>query len=153
MYNFIIKTLSTFFYIGYLPFIPGTMASLAALVLFYFIKDNFLIYAAVTLSSIILGFLIGDAAEDIFKKKDHRSIVIDEVSGMLIGLAFIPYDFKLMVIAFFLFRLFDTLKPYPADRLQVLKGAKGIMSDDIVAGVYTNIVLQLAVRLVSFRTS
>ena len=153
MLKFIIKTLSTFFYIGYLPFIPGTFASAAALVLFYFIKDNFFIYAAVTLFLTILGFLICGSAERLFAKKDHRAIVIDEVSGMLLSLAFIPHDFKLVLVAFFVFRLLDTVKPYPADRLQDLKGSAGVMGDDIVAGLYTNIMLQLVVRLISFRVS
>lgn len=153
MRNLIIKTLSTFFYIGYLPFIPGTMASLTALVLFYLIKDRPVIFPLTTLSLTILGFLVTDAAEDIFKKKDHRSIVIDEISGMLLSLLFIPYSFKLMVVAFFVFRLLDTVKPYPADRLQDLRGAKGIMGDDIVAGLYTNIVLQAVIRLTCFKTS
>jgi phosphatidylglycerophosphatase A len=152
MYNFIIKTLSTFFYIGYLPLIPGTAASLAALVLYYFIKDSFF-YKVAILSFTVLGFLIGGSAEKIFKKKDHSSIVIDEVSGMLLSLAFIRYNFTLTVIAFFVFRIMDTLKPYPADKMQRLKGSLGIMSDDIVAGLYTNIVLQAVIRLTSFKTS
>ena len=151
--NFIIKTLSTFFYVGYLPFMPGTFASIAAVFLFYFVKDNNFLYILLTLTLIALGFLLAGRAEKIFNKKDAGCIVIDEVSGMLLSLIFIPYDIKLVIIAFILFRILDTLKPYHLDRLKNLTGSIGIMSDDIVAGLYTNIILQVVLRLVSFRAS
>ncbi|PIP20528.1 MAG: phosphatidylglycerophosphatase A [Candidatus Omnitrophica bacterium CG23_combo_of_CG06-09_8_20_14_all_40_11] len=144
--DFIIKTLSTFFYVGYLPFIPGTFASIAAILLFYFIKDNNSIHILLTLILIALGFLITGRAEKIFNKKDARCIVIDEVSGMLLSLIFIPSDIKLVIMAFILFRILDALKPLPSDRLQNLTGSIGIMSDDIVAGLYTNIILQVVLR-------
>lgn len=149
----IIKIISTFFYIGYLPFIPGTFGSIAGILLFYLIKDNLPVYALFTLSLIILGFLVSGEAEKILNKKDAKCIVIDEVCGMLLSLIFIPYNIKTVIIAFLLFRILDSLKPYPAARLQNLKGSRGIMADDIVAGLYTNIILQIILRLASFRIS
>lgn len=149
----IIKTLSTFFYIGYLPLIPGTFGSLVGVLIFYLIKDNVLMYRLATLLLIVIGFLVTGEAEKIMEQKDAKYIVIDEVSGMLLSLMFIPYDIKLVIIAFFLFRLLDTLKPYPAGVLQDLKGSRGVMGDDIIAGLYTNIILQVVLRLASFRTS
>lgn len=149
----IVKTLSTFFYVGYLPFIPGTFASLAGLGIFCLVKDQAVIYLTTAFCLVISGFLVSGEAEKIFGKKDHRSIVIDEVSGMLLSLIFIPYEFKSAVIAFFVFRLMDTLKPYPANRLQNLKGSLGVMGDDIVAAVYTNIIVQVAARCASFTAS
>jgi phosphatidylglycerophosphatase A len=140
--------------VGYLPFIPGTFASIAGILLIYLLKDNSFIYILFTVVLIILGFLISGKAEKIFNKKDARFIVIDEVSGMLLSLLlFIPYDIKLIVMAFILFRILDAFKPYPSDRLQRLAGSIGIMSDDIVAGLYTNIILQIVSRLVSLRAS
>ncbi len=65
---------------------------------------------------------------------------------MLLSLLFIPYDLKLVIIAFFLFRILDTLKPYPAGRVQNIQGSIGIMGDDIIAALYTNIILQLVSR-------
>ena len=153
MHNFIIRTLSTFFYVGYLPFIPGTFASIVGVLLIYLLKDNSFIYILFTVVLIILGFLISGKAEKIFNQKDARFIVIDEVSGMLLSLLFIPYDIRLIVMAFILFRILDAFKPYPSDRLQRLAGSIGIMSDDIVAGLYTNIILQIVSRLVSLRAS
>jgi len=149
----IIKLISTFFYAGYLPLIPGTFGSLAGLFVFYLIKNNILILILATCVITILGFAVTGKAEAIFKKKDASYIVIDEVSGMLLSLLFLPYDIKLVVIGFFLFRILDTLKPFPAGRLQNLKGSLGIMTDDIVAAVYTNIILQVVLRLASFKTS
>jgi len=153
MRKFIIRTLSTFFYVGYLPFIPGTFASIAGLVIFFLVKDSTAVYLALTSFLLVAGFLTAGSAERLFNKKDHRSIVIDEVCGMLLSLLFVPYQPAIAVIGFFLFRLMDTLKPYPAHRLQDLKGSAGVMSDDIVAGIYTNIILQVAVRLASFTIS
>jgi len=148
----IIKALSTFFYIGYLPFIPGTFGSIAGVFLFWFLKDNIQLYMLSVVFLIILGFSIAGRAERLLNRKDASCIVIDEVSGMLLGLIFIPYDIKLIIIGFFLFRLLDTLKPYPAGALEELKGSIGIMGDDIVAGLYTNIILQVVLRLASFKT-
>lgn len=151
--NFIIKTLSTFFYLGYLPFLPGTFASIAGIFLFYLIKDNTFVYGLITVVLVVLGFLVSGEAERIFNKKDAKFIVIDEVSGMLISVMFMPYQMRLVIIAFIIFRILDGLKPYPADLLQKLKGSLGVMSDDIVAGLYTNIILQVVLRIASFRTS
>lgn len=151
--NFIVKIISTFFYVGYLPLIPGTFGSIAGLFLFYLLYKTTFIYVISLLALILLGFLTCGEAEKIFQKKDARYIVIDEVIGMLLSLLFIPYDIKLVIIAFFLFRLLDTLKPYPAGKLQEVRGSIGVVSDDIIAGLYTNIILQAVLRLASLRTS
>jgi phosphatidylglycerophosphatase A len=111
------------------------------------------IYTLVTILLIILGFLVSGPTERLLNKKDARCIVIDEASGMLLSLVFLPYDIKLVVIGFCLFRILDSLKPYPAGSLQNLKGSSGIMIDDIIAGFYTNIILQIVLRSAAFRTS
>ncbi len=151
--NFIIKAISTFFYVGYLPFIPGTLASIVALFLFYLARNSGLAQVFLTLAVIILGFLVSGRAEEVFNKKDPKYVVIDEVAGMLLSLAFIPYDIRIAVIAFILFRIFDILKPFPIKRLEKLPGAAGIMCDDIAAGIYTNIILQIILRFASFKAS
>ena len=153
IFKFIIKTVSTFFYVGYLPLIPGTFASLAGAYLFYLLKDNLILYSAFTLGLLIIGFFITGEAENIFAQKDSRYIVIDEVTGMFLALALVPYSFRMLILGFFLFRILDTLKPYPANRMERLKGSLGVMGDDIVAGLYTNIILQLAFRFISFKAS
>jgi phosphatidylglycerophosphatase A len=142
--------LSTFFYVGYLPFIPGTFGSAAGILLFYLIKDNDVFYILFTLIMVILGFSVAGRAEKIFNKKDAKCIVIDEVSGMLLSFMFLPYDIKLVIMGFILFRIFDSLKSYPANHMERLEGGIGIMSDDIIAGLYTNLILQVVLRLASF---
>ena len=81
--------------------------------------------------------------EKLLNKKDPGCIVIDEVAGMLIALSFMPYDFKIIILGFFFFRILDTFKPYPAGRIQNWHGSAGVIGDDLVAGIYTNILLQI----------
>jgi len=153
MKNFWIKLAATFFYLGYMPVMPGTFGSLAGLIIFYLIKDYVPIYLTITLFLLLLGLLLTAGAQEIFQKKDPRFIVIDEVTGMLISFIFVPYDVRLLIIGFFIFRILDTLKPFPADRLHNLKGGLGVMGDDIVAGIYTNLLLQILARTASFKIS
>lgn len=150
----LIKSLSTFFFIGYLPVMPGTFGSLAGLGVFWLIKSNGGNLFAVTLLLLILGFFSTGRTQEIFGRKDPGCVVIDEVCGMLISLLFMPYySVKVVFAAFFYFRLLDTLKPFPAGRIEKMGGRFGVMGDDITAAVYTNIVLQVVLRLASFRVS
>lgn len=151
--SLLVKIISTFFFVGYLPLIPGTIASIAGIFLFYLMRDNVFIHILITLVLIILGFLLTTKAEKIFARKDAPCIVIDEVGGMLLAFIFIPYEIRIVVITFFIFRILDTLKPYPVGRFQNLKGSLGIMSDDIIAGLCTNVILQIALRLTSLSAS
>jgi phosphatidylglycerophosphatase A len=153
MLKALVRILSTFFYVGYLPLIPGTFGSLAGIFLYYFVRGNLAEYLLVTSVVVIIGFFVCGRAERQMQKSDPRYVVIDEVAGMLASLLFIPYDIKLVVLAFLLFRILDTLKPFPAGRLERLKGSMGIMGDDLVAGLYTNIILQVVVNFSSFRIS
>ena len=146
MNRHLVKLLSTFLYLGYLPVMPGTFGSVAGVVLFYWLKDTLVGHLLCTLLLLILGFLVSPHAEKIFARIDAPFIVIDEVAGMLISFLFIPCSIKLLIIGFFLFRLLDTLKPFPADRIQSAAGGLGVMGDDVVAGLYANAVLQIVVR-------
>ncbi len=135
--------IASIFYVGYLPVAPGTLGSLAALVPYYFISHNAIIMAAVILIVVVLGFITAGKAEKIFGEKDPDEIVIDEFAGMLISLYRIPPVMGYVVTGFLLFRFFDIVKPKPISSLEKLNGSLGIMSDDIIAGVYTNIALQV----------
>lgn len=140
--------ITSVFYIGYLPVAPGTLGSFSALVLYYFICHSAVIMAAVILIVIALGFMTCGAVEKMFGEKDPGEIIIDEFSGMLISLYRIPPTMGYVVAGFLLFRFFDIVKPRPIHDLEKLKGSLGIMSDDIVAGVYANMILQ-AVYIIS----
>ena len=139
----IYRMIASVFYIGYLPVAPGTLGSLAAFIPYYFICNNAIIMAAVILTAIILGFITTGKVEKMFGEKDPGEIVIDEFAGMLISLYRIPPTMGYVVTGFLLFRFFDIVKPKPIKNLEQLKGSLGIMSDDIIAGVYANILLQI----------
>jgi len=141
------KLIASIFYIGYLPVAPGTLGSLAAVILNYFICRNVWVAPIVILVIIMLGFVTAGRVEKIFGEKDPGEIVIDEFGGMLISLYRIPPTMGYVVAGFLLFRFFDIVKPGPIRNLEKLKGSLGIMSDDIIAGVYTNIILQVAYLL------
>ncbi|RJP29778.1 MAG: phosphatidylglycerophosphatase A [Candidatus Omnitrophota bacterium] len=145
--RFSIKLLSTFFYTGCFPLAPGTFASLVALFIYLSIRNNAAVQIGIILLLLVLGFFVCSRAEEVFNKKDPPYIVIDEVAGMFLSLLFIGYSFKLVFIGFFLFRLFDTLKVFPAARIERVGGAIGIMGDDIIAGLYANALLHLLLRV------
>jgi len=151
--KFLTRIISTFFYVGYFPLIPGTAGSLAGLAVYFLIKNNIVVYCLTLGVLLILGFWASGRAEKLLQKKDPSCVVIDEVCGMLVSLLLVPYDIKLVIIAFFIFRLLDTLKPFPVARLERLKGSLGIMTDDLVAGIYTNIILQAVAIFTSLKTS
>mgnify|MGYP001589087163 FL=1 len=150
--NFLTKIVSSVFFIGYLPLMPGTFGSMFGLGLFYLLKGaSQPAYFSVIFCVIVLGMVTSGRMEKLLNKKDPSCIVIDEVMGMLIALSFMPHDLKIVILAFLIFRILDTLKPYPAGKLQYLHGSVGVMLDDLVAGLYTNIVLQVILRLASFK--
>ena len=102
----------------------------------------------------ILGFLFAGQVAKLFNRRDPPQIVIDEINGMLISLLALPTqgagilnDKLILIIGFVVFRVLDVVKPYPADWFQHRKGSLGIMGDDIVAGIYTNIILRLIIFL------
>ena len=141
------KLITSFFYLGHSPFMPGTMGSLAGLVLYFLVRSNDILYAFGILFLFTLGVLFAGEAEKIYKRKDPAMIVIDEACGMLLALFFVPFNMYSVILGFFLFRIFDILKPPPARRLEKLTGSLGIMFDDIVAALYTNIILQIIFRI------
>ena len=153
VFDFLIKVTSTVFFIGYLPLVPGTFGSLFGVGLFYLLNGaTSVTYFSFILGIITLGLITSGQTEKLLNKKDPGCIVIDEVIGMLIALSFMPYDLKIVILGFLIFRILDTLKPFPIGRLQNMHGAVGVMGDDLVAGIYTNIVLQVILKLASFKT-
>ncbi len=134
--------IATIFCLGYAPIGPGTIGSLSAVFFYYFIKDNFLILGISIIFSIVLGLLTAGRAARHFGEEDPRRIIIDEFSGMLVSLFLLPSGIAYVSSAFLLFRFFDIVKPYPIRRLERLGGGLGIMADDIIAGLYANLILQ-----------
>ena len=129
--------------IGYTPVCPGTAASLIAIIPFLFIKSS-VVYLIFTLFVIVASFPVSNRSEEIFGEKDSKKIVIDDFAGMLITYLWIPKTAAFIICGFFVFRMIDVLKVPPADKIEDLPGAKGVVGDDIVAGIYANIILQIA---------
>lgn len=138
----------TFGYIGYSPIAPGTIGSLAGLVVYAGIRwtgagPEF--DAALIAALFAAGVWSGTHAERYFGGTDPGPGVIDEVVGMLVTLFLLPPSIEIAVTGFFVFRLLDVIKPFPADRLEGLHGGLGMMADDAMSAVYSNVCLQLLV--------
>ncbi len=131
---------------GFFPWASGTLASLLAMVPYYFLRSHPLWYGLTTVAVIVVGVAVSGPAEHYLHEKDPHPVVIDEVAGYLIAAAFLPVHWIYPVAAFFLFRLFDVWKPYLIGKSQNLPGGWGIMTDDILAGIVSNLILQ-ALRL------
>lgn len=129
--------------IGHLPVAPGTWGSLIPVFLFLFIPgfdSHFILFPFFILIT-VAGILIGNQTE-LYYKKDPEWFVLDEVAGQMIPLFILsPSDYLLIGISFLLFRFFDITKVLKINQLQMLPGGWGIMMDDLLAGVYTLILL------------
>ena len=143
----LIKTLSTFFYVGYFPAAPGSVASFVGLLGISVLHDYWCVYIAVMIIVTILGFAVCGKAEKIFNEKDPSRIVIDEVAGSLMAFFMLPLTPSVLITAYFLFRAFDMFKVYPVNKFDDMEGSVGIMLDDLVAGLYTNVTMHIAIRL------
>jgi len=141
--------IATGFGSGRVPWAPGTAGSLVALALFWVTTLSGPNWIPVVVFALIVvaGFWSAPAAERRLGRKDPGAIVIDEFAGQFLALLALPHSWPVLAAGFGLFRLFDILKPPPARRFEALPGATGIMADDLVAGLYANLLLQLAVRL------
>ena len=138
-------TIATGFGAGYLPKAPGTWGSLLALPLHFFLSKLAPTHYALALGGIFfLGVITAGQAEKILDRKDPGVIVIDEVIGMLITLIGAPNNPLIWLLGFGIFRFFDIFKPYPIRIIdQRINGGMGIVLDDVLAGIYSLIVLQV----------
>lgn len=142
----ILKWIATLGPVGFLPYAPGTYGTCVAFVLVVLFKPVDLFLFMIFLLFLLIGLLASEEAEKTLGE-DSGQIVIDEFCGFLLSIIFLPREAPYLVAAFILFRLFDIIKPPPIKRIErVLPGGMGVMADDLVAAVYTNICLQIAGR-------
>ena len=122
---------------GLIPFMPGTMGSLAAVpIVIGLAYTTPLVFLCATVIAVVLGIVICDKTAKAMGVHDHGSIVWDEVAGMLITFLFIPLGATNLILGFILFRLFDILKPWPISYIdKYIHGGFGIMLDDVIAGL------------------
>lgn len=139
------KILATFFGVGFFPVAPATLMSLIIVLLYklYLHNLNWPLYLILLLALFSIGVLASHHYSLELKEKDPRKIVIDEACGQLFVLFFVPASWFLLILGFFLFRLFDIIKPYPIKAAENLQRGWGIMADDIIAALYAAIILNV----------
>ena len=140
--NSIALIIASFLGTGFFPVASGSFASLIAIVLFWIIPLANWIWILILVPVFIIG-VVASSKVEIDKGKDPKIVVIDEITGQWVALLFLPRTIPVLIAALFLFRFFDITKLYPANKMEQLKGGFGIMMDDLVAGIYTNVVLQI----------
>jgi len=159
----------TTFGVGYIPGAPGTYGSAVGVAIYlgvgalemhasaasdhtaqFSAAFHFAVNAILLAAFCLIGIWASNRSEPIFGNGDPSQAVVDEVIGLLVTFCFIPLtrDWRLIAAGFLLFRVFDILKPYPANRLQDLPGGLGICADDIVAGVYAGICLAIGYTVI-----
>ncbi len=140
----IILLLASGFGAGYSPFAPGTAGTLVAIPLFLVLSLIASPFYEVTLTAFFfLSCWVADKAQAFWGRRDDPRIVIDEMVGFLLTMLWVPQTTLFIALGFFAFRFFDIVKPPPGRRLERLRGGWGVVMDDILAGIYANIVLQI----------
>jgi len=148
----ICKLLATSFGAGYSPFAPGTAGAIVGCVLLWLLQKYQLIdtfnapvpfIALITIITLIGVFVTNQLEEE--WGKDPSKVVIDETIGLWISMVLIPFSWLNLLLAFILFRFFDIAKPLGIRKMESLKGGIGVMADDVLAGIYANIVLQVII--------
>jgi len=134
--------IATGVYVGYLPPAPGTLGSLLGLLLLWPLKPG-TVQVLVTLFLIGVGIVVADQAARVIGGQDPPAIVIDEIAGIAVATLLLPPQVQERVVAFVIFRLFDVIKPFPARQAERLPGGFGIVGDDLIAGLYTNLLVRV----------
>ena len=142
--------LATGCYIGNISFAPGTFGSVLGLVLCYFLsKIGILPSLFIAVSFVFCAMWIAHEAEKILQTKDPGCIVIDEIAGMILTLIGLPFNITTIVAGFLVFRGLDIWKPYPIRFFdQQLSGGIGVVMDDVAAGILSNIVLRILLKII-----
>jgi phosphatidylglycerophosphatase A len=140
--------LATGFGAGFSPIAPGTAGSAVGVLLFWPLAGRPLwMVGAAAVAVFLLGVAGATRVERHEGREDPGLVVVDEVVGMWVSLLALPFSWQTALAGFVLFRVMDVVKPFPARRLEDLPGGWGIMADDVMAGIYANLVLQALVRL------
>ena len=141
--NLIEKILGSGFFTGYIPFASGTFGSLAAVIIYLIpgFENPTILLLLISIFTVV-GVNLGSKFEKIYGK-DPKECTIDEFVGTWISLLFLPKNLVYVLGAFLIWRIFDIIKPFPANYVEKIKGGWGIMLDDIIAGFYSFIVVQI----------
>lgn len=132
---------------GLAPVAPGTFGTLVAIPIYYLLMGlPVWAYIAIVVALFLFGIFLCETTSNNLKVHDHSGIVWDEIVGYLITMIAAPRGWQWMILGFILFRFFDILKPWPIKMIDArIKGGFGIMFDDVVAGFFGLIIIQLIV--------
>ncbi|MGE5259013.1 MAG: phosphatidylglycerophosphatase A, partial [Hyphomicrobiales bacterium] len=136
--------LATGFSVGNIPFAPGTLGTLLGIPMCFGLAELGLVGSiAGIVAFVFLAVWISGRAEQVIGKRDAPAIVIDEVAGMMVTLAGLPLTPLNLVVGFAAFSVLDVIKPFPARRIdRNMPGGWGVVLDDVVAGIYGNLLLR-----------
>ncbi|MCB4792405.1 MAG: phosphatidylglycerophosphatase A [Elusimicrobia bacterium] len=144
----LIKFLSTGFFIGYFPLIPGTLGTFASAFIYWqLLPKNNILFLLITLVMVAVSVPVCTKAEVVFGKKDEKRIIIDEIAGFWVSMLLLPRSSGVLFAGIVLFRLFDIYKPFFIKKVQVWNGGLGVVADDVFAGLFTNIILWVFVAV------
>ena len=141
------KIIATVFFIGYCPFAPGTVASVFAMAILWIFAPSEAAILSMLISSLILGTISSGKVATESKCEDPSYVVIDEFAGYLTSVAFLPLNWQVLVAGFVLFRFFDILKPPPIRQAEKIGSGLGIMLDDFLAGIFSNLLSRVFLLL------
>ena len=139
--HFLVKFFATGFGVGYIPKAPGTFATFLASAMWWYLPKNLFLIVFVILFFIAIA--VSGKAEKLFGVKDDQRIVIDEFIGYFSAVVLLPKTYFILILSIILFRFFDVIKPFFVKSVQKVKGSIGILADDILSGVITNLILQI----------
>ena len=135
--------------VGLLPGPTGTYGSALTVIIYVLLMliwpPLVWVFLAFTLT---WGTYAANIAEQEFGQKDSGHIVIDEAAGQIITLLFAPFSFWALVVSFFMFRLFDIMKPFPIRKTENLPGGIGVMADDIAAGIFAGLAVAIIYMII-----
>jgi len=144
------KIIATVCGIGFINKGGGTVASVAYCIVWFLLPEfSFVAQILLIILLLISGVWSATEVEKMWGKDNYR-IVIDEVAGMMIALLCIPGKIKYVLAALVLFRLFDILKPLGIQKMESLPAGCGVMADDVLAGIYSLVILHLAIAIKLF---
>ncbi|MBN2407144.1 MAG: phosphatidylglycerophosphatase A [Elusimicrobia bacterium] len=142
--KWLIRFIATGFFVGEKFPAPGTAASiLSAAIYFFILPTSHTFYWTMLILLTFIGVITAGRTEEMMGEIDPPQIVIDEIVGFLVAMAFLPKSLGLILIGLVIFRFFDIVKVYPMNKLQIVAGGLGIMLDDLYAGVITNLILRI----------
>lgn len=145
----LLKHIATLGPIGYMPQAPGTFGTLTALAFIIVFSPSLQTHLLLCVIVTVVGSFASTAAERAFNQKDSSRIIIDEFAGFFVATLAVPHSAPLLIAAFILFRFFDILKPLMIRKLEsALSNGMGVMADDMLAGLYANIILQVYLHAV-----